>query len=67
MRFDQPNEKNSFRDNSNNTGNDNRHQIFNFGAMGYDRYVAICNPLRYSVIMGKTVCIKLACGLWELA
>ncbi|KAM4860759.1 olfactory receptor 10J3-like [Thomomys bottae] len=31
-------------------------------AMGYDRYVAICNPLRYSVIMGKTACIYLASG-----
>ncbi|XP_063109556.1 olfactory receptor 10J3-like [Cavia porcellus] len=31
-------------------------------AMGYDRYVAICNPLRYSVIMGKTACIQLASG-----
>ncbi|XP_062046166.1 olfactory receptor 10J3-like [Lepus europaeus] len=31
-------------------------------AMGYDRYVAICNPLRYSVIMGKRTCTQLACG-----
>ncbi|XP_048214153.1 olfactory receptor 10J3-like [Perognathus longimembris pacificus] len=31
-------------------------------AMGYDRYVAICNPLRYSVIMGKTACVYLASG-----
>nr|XP_017528436.2 olfactory receptor 10J3 [Manis javanica] len=31
-------------------------------AMGYDRYVAICNPLRYSVIMGKEVCVQLASG-----
>ncbi|XP_075396545.1 olfactory receptor 10J1-like [Tenrec ecaudatus] len=31
-------------------------------AMGYDRYVAICNPLRYAVIMNKKVCIQLVCG-----
>ncbi|KAM6154311.1 olfactory receptor 10J3-like [Erethizon dorsatum] len=31
-------------------------------AMGYDRFVAICNPLRYSVIMGKGACIQLASG-----
>lgn len=30
--------------------------------MGYDRYVAICNPLRYSVIMGKEACIQLVSG-----
>ncbi|XP_008839063.1 olfactory receptor 10J3-like [Nannospalax galili] len=30
--------------------------------MGYDRYVAICNPLRYSVIMGRKACIYLASG-----
>ncbi|XP_029791703.1 olfactory receptor 10J3-like isoform X1 [Suricata suricatta] len=31
-------------------------------AMGYDRYVAICNPLRYSVIMSKEACVQLASG-----
>ncbi|XP_049731666.1 olfactory receptor 10J3-like [Elephas maximus indicus] len=31
-------------------------------AMGYDRYVAICNPLRYSIIMGKRSCVHLASG-----
>lgn len=30
--------------------------------MGYDRYVAICNPLRYTVIMNKRVSIQLVLG-----
>ncbi|XP_004716551.2 olfactory receptor 10J4 [Echinops telfairi] len=35
-------------------------------AMGYDRYVAICNPLRYTVIMGKRACVYLASGSWSI-
>ncbi|XP_021020840.1 LOW QUALITY PROTEIN: putative olfactory receptor 10J6 [Mus caroli] len=31
-------------------------------AMGYDHYVAICNPLRYSVFMNKRVCAQLVWG-----
>nr|XP_003475722.2 olfactory receptor 2A5 [Cavia porcellus] len=32
--------------------------------MSYDRYVAICHPLKYSVIMSWTVCIVLAVVSW---
>nr|XP_056719005.1 olfactory receptor 5V1-like [Euleptes europaea] len=32
--------------------------------MAYDRYVAICNPLRYEVIMSKKLCLQMAAGTW---
>ncbi|XP_053576224.1 olfactory receptor 12D1-like [Bombina bombina] len=32
--------------------------------MSYDRYVAICNPLRYHILMAKTVCFQLASSNW---
>ncbi|XP_054859793.1 olfactory receptor 13H1-like [Eublepharis macularius] len=32
--------------------------------MAYDRFVAICSPLRYSLIMSRKVCIGLAASLW---
>ncbi|NXJ03057.1 OR6B1 protein, partial [Psophia crepitans] len=34
--------------------------------MAYDRYVAICNPLRYPVIMNHRICMQLAMGSWIL-
>ncbi|XP_075692835.1 olfactory receptor 5V1-like [Rhinoderma darwinii] len=36
-------------------------------AMSYDRYVAICNPLRYAVAMSKRVCARLAGVCWALS
>ncbi|XP_051852539.1 putative olfactory receptor 10J6 [Antechinus flavipes] len=34
--------------------------------MGYDRYVAICNPLRYMIVMNKKVCAYLVCGAFAI-
>ncbi|KAM4696222.1 olfactory receptor 5AR1-like [Rhinophrynus dorsalis] len=33
-------------------------------AMSYDRYVAICNPLHYHIVMNHKVCIVLATICW---
>ncbi|XP_077319650.1 olfactory receptor 12D2-like [Lithobates pipiens] len=33
-------------------------------SMSYDRYVAICNPLRYHILMAKEACIQLALTSW---
>ncbi|XP_069057996.1 olfactory receptor 1L4-like [Pleurodeles waltl] len=34
--------------------------------MAYDRYMAICNPLHYMLIMKKMVCIWLVAGCWAI-
>ncbi|XP_040830723.1 olfactory receptor 56-like [Ochotona curzoniae] len=32
--------------------------------MAYDRYVAICKPLRYALLMGQGVCLRMAALSW---
>ncbi|XP_006989790.2 olfactory receptor 10AG1-like [Peromyscus maniculatus bairdii] len=39
-------------------------ECFILTAMAYDRYVAICNPLLYPLIMNNRLCIQLAAGCW---
>ncbi|XP_055973353.1 olfactory receptor 13D1-like [Sorex fumeus] len=34
--------------------------------MAYDRYVAICNPLRYTIIMNKVLYVQMATWSWIL-
>ncbi|XP_053564218.1 olfactory receptor 1044-like [Bombina bombina] len=41
-------------------------ECFLLGIMAYDRYVAICNPLLYSVAMSKQLCIRLVAGAYTL-
>ncbi|XP_030044211.1 olfactory receptor 10A7-like [Microcaecilia unicolor] len=36
------------------------------GIMAFDRYVAICNPLRYSTLMSNKRCVNLALGSWMI-
>ncbi|XP_078502685.1 olfactory receptor 5J3-like [Lissotriton helveticus] len=37
-------------------------EFFLLGVMAYDRYVAICNPLLYTVNMSKHLCVRLIVG-----
>ncbi|XP_029437323.1 olfactory receptor 1509-like [Rhinatrema bivittatum] len=39
-------------------------ECFLLTLMAYDRYVAICNPLRYTTVMNKSVCIQLVASTW---
>ncbi|XP_063302333.1 olfactory receptor 1G1-like [Pelobates fuscus] len=39
-------------------------EVFILTSMAYDRYIAICFPLQYSMIMKKIVCITMATCAW---
>ncbi|XP_060111076.1 olfactory receptor 5P51-like [Heteronotia binoei] len=39
-------------------------ECFLLAVMAYDRYLAICNPLRYSVLMCNRMCVFLVLGSW---
>ncbi|XP_007955033.1 olfactory receptor 2T29-like [Orycteropus afer afer] len=41
-------------------------EFFLLAAMAYDRYMAICHPLRYPVLMNHRICLLLASGCWFL-
>ncbi|XP_073511074.1 olfactory receptor 1500-like [Phyllobates terribilis] len=41
-------------------------ECFLLAVMSYDRYVAICNPLRYSTIMTISLCVILSISCWML-
>ncbi|KFP51468.1 Olfactory receptor 1020, partial [Cathartes aura] len=41
-------------------------ECYLLAVMAYDRYVAICNPLRYPVVMSQKVCISLLAGSYTV-
>ncbi|XP_023417266.1 olfactory receptor 2T33-like [Cavia porcellus] len=41
-------------------------ESFLLAAMSYDRYVAVCHPLRYATLMSWQVCWQMAMGSWFL-
>ncbi|XP_034885236.1 olfactory receptor 2T8-like [Mirounga leonina] len=41
-------------------------ECFLLAAMSYDRYVAVCHPLRYPFLMSWQLCLRMAVGSWFL-
>ncbi|XP_039074735.1 olfactory receptor 2T8-like [Hyaena hyaena] len=41
-------------------------ECFLLAAMSYDRYVAVCHPLRYPVLMNWQLCLRMTVGSWFL-
>ncbi|XP_006902330.1 PREDICTED: olfactory receptor 10AG1-like [Elephantulus edwardii] len=41
-------------------------ECFLLAVMAYDRYVAICNPLHYPLVMNQKICTQLALGSWTI-
>ncbi|XP_075771004.1 olfactory receptor 3A1-like [Pelodiscus sinensis] len=35
-------------------------------AMAYDRYVAVCNPLRYAALVTRSLCLKIVATSWAV-
>ncbi|XP_058133224.1 olfactory receptor 2T2-like [Dasypus novemcinctus] len=39
-------------------------EVFLLGLMAYDRFVAVCNPLRYPLLMNRRICLFMVVGSW---
>ncbi|XP_006267903.2 olfactory receptor 1K1-like [Alligator mississippiensis] len=40
---------------------------FLLACMAFDRYVAVCHPLRYATVMGPSCCLGLVAGSWAVS
>uniref|UniRef100_H0XME3 Olfactory receptor n=1 Tax=Otolemur garnettii TaxID=30611 RepID=H0XME3_OTOGA len=41
-------------------------ECFLLAAMSCDRYVAVCHPLRYPILMSRQLCLRMILGSWAL-